>query len=216
MWRPQAYLALGAIFIGVILWNSQAPVPALLRGELAASLLTRTLLFCLVGSAYFSFRSSVRDEGYHALNFVVLALVLVASAAAVRHYLWADRTLHRFIYEGYRIDRQNIERFSTRALADESPEHREGAARAAYQIFGATLAFRTSEGSMAAFQPSDEDRSERAKLQAGEDASEAGFRKIDGLLDAMPATGMMIALIAGGIFLAFLLADVLWLIWLRH
>jgi len=183
--------------------------------EFAKSLIAQAFLICLVGSAYFSLRSSLKDDGFHALNVAILFLAFAAVGGGVWKYVRASRALHIFIHKTDKGSLDTIKSTSELALNYEVPEQRRKAARALYCLYGIPAAYRDAGGKLTAYEPDAEDEEKRAQRRASDEELVTSIKRLDGTLERMPETAMIVAWKAGGIFLLILLGDILWMVYLR-
>ncbi len=216
MWRPQAYFALAAILLGAILWSSKHLVPDILRTDFVAGCLVIASAVCLVGTAYFSLRASLKENGYHALNFVLLGSLFVTMGLLIRYQITAAQGLTKFIYTPYRHENFYIHSISERALSGETEEERRRMARAAFRVYGLTVAYKDKAGNLAFYTPDENDQRESTSLRESAVKAEEGVKMVEASLKRHPDNVMTIVWVIGGIFLFLFGLDILWIRFLRR
>lgn len=215
MWRAQTYLALLAMLCGVILWNK---VPSFLDFSKDPAIevwLVRLCIFSATGSAYFSLRASLRYDSYHSLNFLFVLLYVAMLGFFTWQQFTAFKDLNRFIYQGDLQENHYVRSLSDQAISGETEEMRQRMARAAFRIYGLTIAYKSDSGQLLFHTPDEEDLRERASIQASDTSAESGIKMFEEKLKNHPLGVTRAVLVMGGMFLLFFGIDILWIVFLR-
>lgn len=206
MWRPQVYLTLVLLLLGVLQFDfgrGHGQGPQIFRDATASWInepwTLRIQMLCFVMTFYLALRSILRDRRHLLLNFLIIILGMTFITTTLFNVITANRNLHLFLYAPYKWEKQSMQDLSSRAVDDTAePEDRLNKAKAAYRVFRINLVYKDAGGNLVPFIPADNDRFVRADLEKGSAGYNAGFAEIDGMLDRSART--LATVVAMGFF----------------
>jgi len=214
MWRPQTYFALLAVLCWIVLWNNTIPALEFAHTSRWEVWITRLCLFSATGAAYFSLRTSLRSDRYHPLNFLILIFYVgYLSYSALIEFI-PLKQLHYF-YRHEAQENKNIHLFAGQALTGTAEEDRRKSAQVSFVLYGLHVAYKSEAGQMHFYTPTPEDLARREELVESGRKVEESLRNFEKAVVKHPSRVAKSVLLAGGIFLLFFGADILWIVFLR-